>query len=77
MINQFPNDLSLRRRLGQIYFEAGFLDEAGKFWILSKPENNEMENAVEIYRKSLSNSGNAILKDIVFRGDKNCLMNMH
>lgn len=73
MINQFPNDLSLRKKLGQIYFEAGFLDEAGKFWILSSPENNEMENAVEIYRKSLSNSGNAILKDIVFRGDKNLL----
>ncbi|MCP1302221.1 hypothetical protein NK356_23890 [Chryseobacterium sp. S0630] len=73
MINQFPNDLSLRKKLGQIYFEAGFLDEAGKFWILSTPENNEMENAVEIYRKSLSNSGNAILKDIIFRGDKNLL----
>jgi len=73
MINQFPNDISLRKRLGQIYFEAGFLDEAGKFWILSAPENNEMENAVELYRKSLSNSGNAILKDIVFRGDKDLL----
>ncbi|CAI8911186.1 DUF6584 family protein [Chryseobacterium sp. IT-36CA2] len=73
MINQFPNDFSLRKKLGQIYFEAGFLDEAGKFWILSKPENHEMEDAVEIYRKSLSNSGNAILKDIVFRGDKNLL----
>lgn len=73
MINQFPNDLSLRKKLGQIYFEAGFLDEAGKFWILCTPENNEMKNAVEIYRKSLSNSGSAILKDIVFRGDKDCL----
>lgn len=73
MINQFPNDHSLRKKLGQIYFEAGFLDEAGKFWVLSKPENNEMENAVEIYRKSLSNSGDAILKDIVFRGDKKLL----
>ncbi|MGI9582494.1 DUF6584 family protein [Chryseobacterium sp. RRHN12] len=73
MINQFPNDLSLRKKLGQIYFKAGFLDEAGKFWILSKPDNNEMRDAVGIYRKSLSNSGNAILKDIVFRGDKNLL----
>ncbi|MFZ4931185.1 DUF6584 family protein [Chryseobacterium sp. Mn2064] len=73
MINQFPNDLSLRKKLGQIYFEAGFLDEVGKFWILSTPENNEMENAVEIYRNSLSNSGNAILKDIIFRGNKNLL----
>lgn len=73
MINQFPDDLSLRKKLGYIYFEAGFLDEAGKFWILSAPENNEMENAVQIYIKSLSNSGNAILKDIVFRVDKNLL----
>lgn len=73
MINQFPNDIFLRKRLGQIYFEAGFLDEAGKFWILSAPESNEMENAVELYRKSLGNSGNAILKDIVFRGDKDLL----
>ncbi|UEQ75967.1 DUF6584 family protein [Chryseobacterium arthrosphaerae] len=70
MINQFPDDLSLRKKLGQIYYEAGFLDEAGKFWILSEPENDEMKNAVGIYRKSLSNSGNAILKDIVFRGNK-------
>lgn len=70
LINQFPDDLSLRIRLGQIYYEAGFLDEAGKFWILSEPENDEMKNAVALYRKSLSNSGNAILKDIVFRGNK-------
>ena len=28
MINQFPDDLSLRKKLGQIYYEAGFLDEA-------------------------------------------------
>ncbi|WP_288434663.1 DUF6584 family protein [uncultured Chryseobacterium sp.] len=73
MINQFPNDLSLRKKLGQIYFEAGFLDEAGKFWILSAPENDEMKKAVELYTKSLGHSGSAILKDIVFRGDKDFL----
>lgn len=70
LINHFPDDLSLRKRLGQIYYEAGFLDEAGKYWILSEPENKEMKIAVELYRKTLSNSGNAILKDIVFRGNK-------
>ncbi|MBP2618946.1 DUF6584 family protein [Chryseobacterium jejuense] len=70
LINQFPDDLSLRKKLGQIYYDADFLDEAGKFWILSEPENKEMEKAVALYRKTLSNSGNAILKDIVFRGDK-------
>ncbi|MCT2561319.1 hypothetical protein N0B48_05395 [Chryseobacterium sp. pc1-10] len=72
-INQYPDDLSLRKKLGRIYYEAGFLDEAGKFWILSEPQDKEMENAVEIYKSSLSYSGNAILKDIVFRGNKNIL----
>ncbi|WP_051891236.1 DUF6584 family protein [Chryseobacterium sp. JM1] len=72
-INQYPDDLSLREKLGRIYYDAGFLDEAGKFWILSEPKDSEMENAVEIYKSSLSYSGNAILKDIVFRGDKKIL----
>lgn len=70
LINEFPDDLSLRDKLEQIYYDSGFKDEAGKFWILSEPQNFEMKEAVEIYRNSLSNSGNAILKDIVFRGDK-------
>lgn len=73
LINEFPDDISLREKLGQIYYDSGFKDEAGKFWILSEPQSFEMKEAVEIYRSSLSNSGNAILKDIVFRGDKNQL----
>ncbi|WP_294331223.1 DUF6584 family protein [uncultured Chryseobacterium sp.] len=73
LINEYPDDLSLRGKLAQIYYAAGFKDEAGKFWILSEPQNFEMKEAVEIYRSSLSNSGSAILKDIVFRGDKNKL----
>ncbi|MCY0967542.1 DUF6584 family protein [Chryseobacterium wangxinyae] len=70
MINQFPDDILLREKLAQLYYDSGFKDEAGKYWILSEPQNFEMKEAVEIYRKSFSNSGNAILKDIVFRGSK-------
>ncbi|REC52204.1 hypothetical protein DRF62_16130 [Chryseobacterium piscium] len=73
LINEFPDDISLREKLGQIYYDSGFKDEAGKFWILSETQNFEMKEAVEIYRNTFSNSGNAILKDIVFRGDKNQL----
>ncbi|WP_317131792.1 DUF6584 family protein [Chryseobacterium sp. SN22] len=73
LINEYPDDLSLREKLARIYYDSGFKDEAGKFWILSEPQNFEMKEAVEIYRSSLSNSGNAMLKDIVFRGDKNKL----
>lgn len=69
LINEFPDDISLREKLGQIYYHSGFKDEAGKFWILSEPQNSEIKEAVEIYRSSLRNSGNAILHDIVFRGN--------
>lgn len=71
LINEFPDDISLREKLGQIYYDSGFKDEAGKFWILCELQNFEMKEAVDIYKNSVSNSGNAILKDIVFRGNKN------
>ena len=70
LINEFPNDLTLRNKLAEIYYESGFLDEAGKFWILSEERNSEIERCIEIYKNSVNNSGNQILKDIVFRGDK-------
>ncbi|MCA6068638.1 hypothetical protein JI747_015765 [Chryseobacterium sp. RG1] len=75
LINEFPDDISLREKLAQIYYDSGFKDEAGKFWILSEIENFEMKEAIEMYRNTFSNSGNAILKDIVFRGDKDKLSN--
>lgn len=70
LINEFPNDLTLRNKLAEIYYESGFLDEAGKFWILSENRNSEINRCIEIYKNSVNNSGNQILKDIVFRGDK-------
>lgn len=70
LINEFPNDLTLRNKLAEIYYESGFLDEAGKFWILSENRNPEINRCIEIYKNSVNNSGNQILKDIVFRGDK-------
>ncbi|MGV0833620.1 DUF6584 family protein [Empedobacter brevis] len=70
LINEFPNDLTLRNKLAEIYYDSGFYDEAGKFWLLSEERNSEIDRCIEVYKNSVNNSGHQILKDIVFRGDK-------
>lgn len=73
LINEYPDELNLRNQLADLYYQSGFYDEAGKFWILSETINPEISKCIEIYKNSVNNSGNQILKDIVFRGDKNKL----
>ena len=71
LINQYPNDLSLYDKLANVYFESGFYDAAGKYWILIEPKNENIRSCVDIYKKSVNNSGTKILQDLKFRGNKN------
>jgi len=73
LINKNPNNIELRNRLAELYFEAGFLDAAGKFWILNDSKDQNVKRCVEIYEKSVNHSGNRILLDLKFRGDKTLL----
>src|SRR5690606_6669077 len=73
LINDFPNDLNYRDQLGQLYYDSGFLDYAGKYWILNDSKSEHMKMCVELYKNSVKNSGSQILKDIKFRGDKSLL----
>ena len=73
LIQQNPNEIDLRNKLAEIYYESGFLDSAGKFWLLTEPNEPRIKKCVEIYEKSVNHSSQQILKDIVFRGDKNSL----
>ena len=70
LINHNPNELSLRERLAEIYYESGFLDMAGRYWILTEPKTERIKKCVEIYEKSVNYSGTKILQDIIFRGKK-------
>ena len=73
LIQQNPNEIKLRNKLAEIYYESGFLDEAGKYWILTEPTEKRIKNCVDIYEKSVNHSSLEILKNIVFRGQKNLL----
>ena len=73
LIQENPNEMQLRDKLAEIYYESGFLDEAGKYWILTEPTEKRIKNSVDIYEKSLNNSSLEILKNIVFLGQKKLL----
>ena len=69
LIQEHPNEPELWNKLAELYYESGFLDAAGKYWILTAPTNERIKNSVAIYEKSVNYSGYQILQDIVFRGD--------
>lgn len=73
LINQYPNEEKLWIRLAELYYESGFLDAAGKYWILTEPTTERIKRSVEIYENSVNYSGYQILQEITFRGDKSKL----
>ena len=70
LIQENPNETELWNKLAELYYESGFLDSAGKYWILTEPTDDRIKKCVEIYEKSVNYSGYQILQEITFRGDK-------
>ncbi|MGV3460667.1 MAG: DUF6584 family protein [Flavobacterium sp.] len=70
LLGHYPDEMRIRHMLAELYYESGFLDAAGKYWILTEPTEERIKKCVEIYEKSVNYSGNQILKDLVYRGDK-------
>lgn len=73
LINQYPNEIFIWERLAELYYESGFYDAAGKYWIFTPPTEDRIKKCVDIYLKSVNYSGTQVLRDITFRGDKSKL----
>ena len=73
LINQYPNEQKLWNKLAELYYESGFLDGAGRYWILTEPTDERIKKSIEAYQKSVNYSGYQILQEITFRGDKSKL----
>ena len=73
LIQENPNEIELWNELAKLYYESGFLDAAGKYWILTEQIDERIKKCVEIYEKSVNYSGYQILQEITFRGDKSKL----
>ncbi|EDM43210.1 hypothetical protein SCB49_12064 [unidentified eubacterium SCB49] len=73
LMNAYPNEHSLWNKLAELYYESGFLDAAGRYWILNEPTDDRIKKSVKAYTDSVNNSGYQILQEITYRGDKSKL----
>lgn len=69
LIQSYPNDLSLRKKLGDIYFRLQYPTMAGRYWYLEENKTPEMIQACQQFEKSMGNNTNEIVRVLKFKGD--------
>ncbi|PEK56608.1 DNA helicase [Bacillus pseudomycoides] len=69
LIQAYPEDLSLRKKLGDIYFKLQYPTMAGRYWYLEENKTPEMLQACQRFEKSMGNSPNEIVRALKFKGD--------
>lgn len=69
LISTFPNELELRKKLGDIYFELKYPAMAGRYWYLEKHKTPKMVKACIEFENSLGNDINKIDRVLKFKGD--------
>lgn len=73
LISTYPNELELRRKLGDIYFALKYPSMAGRYWYLEKNKTPEMVKACIQFEKSVGNDPIRIARALKFKGDSEIL----
>jgi hypothetical protein len=66
----YPNELSLRKELGDIYYRLQDLQMAGRYWYLEKEKTVEMTRACLLFEKECGDNPAVIARALKFKEDK-------
>lgn len=69
LIANYPNNLSIRRQLGDIYWKLQVPSMAGRYWYLEKDKSAEMESACRKFENQCGSDPMQILLALKYRGD--------
>lgn len=69
LISTFPNELQLRKKLGDVYIELKYPAMAGRYWYLEKNKTPKMVKACNEFENSMGNDINKIARAIKYKGD--------
>jgi hypothetical protein len=69
LLATYPDDLTLRRRLGEVYWRLQYPAMAGRYWYLEETKTADMVAACEAFERSCGGSSLHILSALKFRGD--------
>lgn len=69
LIATYPNDLSLRRKLGEVYWQLQYPAMAGRYWYLEEDKSPDMVAACHVFEQWCGDNSFQILLSLKFRGD--------
>jgi hypothetical protein len=69
LISTSPNELELRKKLGDIYSELKYPSMAGRYWYLEDNKTPEMVKACIEFEKTLGNDPNRIAMALKYKGN--------
>ncbi|MGM7722155.1 DUF6584 family protein [Metabacillus sp. Hm71] len=73
LISTYPNELELRKKLGEIYFELKHPSMAGRYWYLEENKTPEMIKACIVFEKSMGNDPIRIARALKYKGNTEIL----
>jgi hypothetical protein len=76
LIATYPNEIKLRKKLGDIYWELKYPSMAGRYWYLAESKTQEMIQACQKFEGSLGNDPIKILRSLKFKGDSEFINNL-
>jgi hypothetical protein len=68
LVNTYPDDLSLRKKLGEAYWQLQMPEMAGRYWYLEQEKDERMTRACERFEKQFGDDPAHLLFAIRFRG---------
>lgn len=76
LISTYPDQLELRKKLGDIYSVLKYPSMAGRYWYLEKNKTPEMVEACTQFEKSMGNDPNRIARALKFKGDNEIIKSL-
>ncbi|PFN28960.1 DUF6584 family protein [Bacillus cereus] len=69
LIFTYPNELHLRKQLGDIYYKLQYPEMAGRYWYLEEHKTDIMHESCLLFEKSMGNNPYHIARALKFKGD--------
>jgi len=77
LLSAYPEELSIRQRLGGIYWELGYPERAGRQWYLLPSEDDHMEKAKAAFRARYGSDLRLMLAHLGYRGGLDAVRGKH
>lgn len=69
LINSYPDNLELRKMLGDIYWQLQFPEMAGRYWYMEEEKNDNMVAACKRFEEQFNHDPMYMLFAIKYKGD--------